>query len=80
VISSSGQQLPDPLLGDLNYKYLENGCVMPGRTLKKNFKNVNFIQLKGFKTLFRLLGEVVSSQKAEQMFDDGDKDSKWGCC
>uniref|UniRef100_A0A0B6ZXX5 EF-hand domain-containing protein n=1 Tax=Arion vulgaris TaxID=1028688 RepID=A0A0B6ZXX5_9EUPU len=31
------------------------------------------LDLKGFKLVFRLLGEVVCSEDAEQMFEDGDK-------
>ncbi|CAL1535722.1 unnamed protein product [Lymnaea stagnalis] len=32
------------------------------------------LDIKGFKTLFRLMGEVLSSSDAEQMFEEGDKD------
>ncbi|BFZ21458.1 hypothetical protein BsWGS_24497 [Bradybaena similaris] len=32
------------------------------------------LDLKGFKTVFRVLGEILPSEEAERMFDDGDKD------
>ncbi|XP_059143148.1 uncharacterized protein LOC131930601 [Physella acuta] len=32
------------------------------------------LDLKGFKLIFRLMGQVVSSTEAEQMYEDGDRD------